>query len=293
MNKGITKGLLLALISSFLYAFNIIIDKKYINMINAESILFTMYLGGSIGLILIHLFTKKNIKSTKNKITKKEVPLVITIVICELLASLFIIEAVKLINASLVSLLSMFEIIMTAICSYFIFKNPLKKNEIIAIVLMFIGCFILNFQSGIFSNINISSLLVIASCLCWGIENNVTAMISSKEPAFFTSIKCFFVALFYLIIALISNNLNLSFPILFFYGFFTYGISILSYAISTKYLGVNKATLVFSFSPIFGVLLALIIYGDPINIEFVISTILMISAILLINKDFNKEEVKK
>ena len=80
---------------------------------------------------------------------------------------------------------------------------------------------------------------------------------------------------------------------LFFYGFFTYGISILSYAISTKYLGVNKATLVFSFSPIFGVLLALIIYGDPINIEFVISTILMISAILLINKDFNKEEVKK
>ena len=41
------------------------------------------------------------------------------------------------------------------------------------------------------------------------------------------------------------------------------------------------------------VLLALIIYGDPINIEFVISTILMISAILLINKDFNKEEVKK
>ena len=192
MNKGITKGLLLALISSFLYAFNIIIDKKYISIINAESILFTMYLGGSIGLILIHLFTKKNIKSTKNKITKKEVPLVITIVICELLASLFIIEAVKLINASLVSLLSIFEIIMTAICSYFIFKNPLKKNEIIAIVLMFIGCFILNFQSGIFSNINISSLLVIASCLCWGIENNVTAMISSKEPAFFTSIKCFF-----------------------------------------------------------------------------------------------------
>ena len=71
MNKGITKGLLLALISSFLYAFNIIIDKKYISIINAESILFTMYLGGSIGLILIHLFTKKNIKSTKNKITKK------------------------------------------------------------------------------------------------------------------------------------------------------------------------------------------------------------------------------
>ena len=42
-----------------------------------------------------------------------------------------------------------------------------------------------------------------------------------------------------------------------------------------------------------GLLLALITYGDPINIEFVISTIIMISAILLINKDFNKEEVKK
>ena len=54
----------------------------------------------------------------------------------------------------------------------------------------------------------------------------------------------------------------------------------------------SHSAIIFSFSPIFRVLLALIIYGDPINIEFVISTILMISAILLINKDFNKEEVK-
>ena len=54
----------------------------------------------------------------------------------ELGASFFLIEALKNINASLVSLLSVFEIIMTSIIAYLFFKNPIYNNEWIAIVLV-------------------------------------------------------------------------------------------------------------------------------------------------------------
>ncbi len=276
-------GLLLSLISACFYAFNVIIEKNYVDKLSSEKILFLMYLGAGIGLFFIHLLTRNNYKEKENKITKKEIPKIITIVICELLASFFIIEAVKNIDASLVSLLSIFEIIMTSLCAYLIFKDPIGKNEVIAIILVIIGSFILNFRNGIFSNISINSLLVILACLCWGIENNVTASISSKEPAFFTSIKCSAVALLYLSIVAIKGDFSFCYPILALYGFFSYGISILTYALSTKYMGASKATLVFSFSPIFGVLLSFIIYGDKLTITFLISAILMIIGILFMN----------
>ena len=285
-------GLMLALTSAFLYAFNVIIEKNYITNISSESILFLMYFGAFFGLGFIYLFTKKK-KSAQNRITKKEIPKVVIIVLCELFASLLMIEAVKLVDASVVSLLSVFEIVATAVIAYFLFKEPLDMKDVISILLMILACVILNFKQNFFSNISISSLLVIGGCICWGLENNVTASISKKEPEFFTSIKCGAVALLYLIIALIKGTFDLSIPYLFIFGFFTYGLSILSYAISTKYLGANKATLIFSISPIFGVILAVLIYHDQLTISFLISIFIVLVALLLINtKDLEQDEEK-
>lgn len=285
-------GLILALTSAFLYAFNVIIEKNYITSISSESILFLMYFGAFFGLGFIYLFTKKK-KSAQNRITKKEIPKVVIIVLCELFASLLMIEAVKLVDASVVSLLSVFEIVATAVIAYFLFKEPLDIKDVISILLMILACVILNFKQNFFSNISISSLLVIGGCICWGLENNVTASISKKEPEFFTSIKCGAVALLYLIIALIKGTFDLSIPYLFIFGFFTYGLSILAYAISTKYLGANKATLIFSISPIFGVVLAVLIYHDQLTISFLISIFIVLVALLLINtKDLEQDEEK-
>lgn len=279
-------GIVLALMSEFLYAFNVIIEKKYVNYSDSFSILFMMYLGAGLGLLIIHLISrqrKKRKNDTKNKLTKKEIPYVLLIVICELLASLLTIEAVKIVDASLVSLLSVFEIIATSIFAYFIVKNPIEKNEIISTILMIIGFIILNFKSGVLSNISLGSLLVIGGCILWGIENNVTALISDKEPAYFTSIKCTSVAIFYLVFAFWNGGIDLSHPILIILGFFTYGLSILFYALSTRYLSASKTTIIFSFMPMFGVILALFIYKEVLTVSFIISFVFMLSAILWIN----------
>ncbi|MBR3208949.1 MAG: DMT family transporter [Bacilli bacterium] len=278
----------MSLISAFLYAFNVIIEKKYISYMSSEQILFLMYFGAGLGLYLLHLFSKKSKKIKSEKLTKKEMPKVILIVICELVASFLIIEALKNVNASLVSLLSIFELIMTSICAYFLFNDPIERDELIAIILVVVASIVLNFKEGIFSSVGLSSLFVIVACLCWGIENNITALISSKEPSFFTSIKCGAVSILYLIIILIKGDFYISNCILIVIGFFTYGLSILAYALSTKYLGASKATLVFSFSPIFGVILAILIYGEKITHSFMLSLVLMIMAILFINNNEKK-----
>ena len=55
-------GLILALTSAFLYAFNVIIEKHYITSISSESILFLMYFGAFFGLGFIYLFTSMSRK---------------------------------------------------------------------------------------------------------------------------------------------------------------------------------------------------------------------------------------
>lgn len=280
-------GFLFALGAAFLYAFVVIIEKAYINDISSEKMLFLMYLGGGVGLYIIHLSTKKR-SSIENKITRKEVPKIIGIVVCELLASILLIEAVKKIDSSLVSLLLVFEVVMTSLCAYYIFKDPITKNEFIAIILVVLGSIILNFKNGILSEIGLYSLLVIAACFFWGVENNLTASISRKEPAFFTSIKCASVSLLYLIIVLIKGDLSLNYPILILYGFATYGFGILLYALSTRYLGASKSMLVFSFSSIFGALLSFIIFKEILTYTFIVSAILMIIGIMMANSDIKK-----
>ena len=280
-------GLVFALLSAVFYAFNVIVEKMYINDLSSYKILFFMYLGGGVGLLLIHLFAKTIKSNRTNKITKKEIPKIILIIFCELIASLLIIEAVRRIDSSLVSLLCVFEMVMTSLCAYYIFKDPITKHEAISIVLIVIGGIILNFKYGILSNISTSSLLVIGACFFWGIMNNVTAQISSKEPEFLTSIKCLSVALLYFVMVLIKGDLSFNYPILILYGFFTYGFGILFYVISTKYLGASKATLVFSFSSVFGALFAFIIFKEILTYTFIISAIIMIIGIMIMNFDEN------
>ncbi len=283
-NKTIILGITLALMSAFFYAFNFIYEKMFLTKVSGESILFLMYFGAFAGLYTIHLFSKNLNKSNKNKITKKEVPKVLIMILCELFASLLIIEALKIVNAGLVSLLLVFEIVMTSIIAYLIFKEPIKNNDLISIFLIIIGFIILNFNPNSIKEISVSSLLVIGACLFWGVENNITGLISSKEPSLFTSVKCLAVSILYLIISFFHGTLDLSYPILMFYGFMSYGLGMILYALSTKYLGANRATLVFSFNPIFGVFLALVIFKEQITITFLISLIFMISAIICLNK---------
>ena len=93
------------------------------------------------------------------------------------------------------------------------------------------------------------------------------------------------VSLLYFGLIVVKGDFSFSYPILILFGFFSYGLGVWLYAVSTKYLGASKATLVFSFSTIFGAILAFIIFNEVITYTFIISAILMIIGIMIMNFD--------
>lgn len=291
LKKNEKKGLLFAFLSAFLYDLNVPVSKYSLKTLSTNEILFLLYFGSAVGLFLLMLFNKKQKFSLKPQ--KGESIFIIGVIIFDILAALFIVESLKYIDASTVSLISILEISFTIVISHFIFKTKISKNLIIAVILVSIGGILLSFDSSTEFKLSIASMLTVFATACWGLENNLTAKVSDKNPLLLVFYKCFAVAIFNLLFILNINIFELFINnwYLLVIGFFTYGISILYYVYAINYIGISKTSIVFSFSPVFGALISLILFKEKITIYFVISLILMIMGIYFTIID--KKNIKK
>ena len=291
LKKNERKGLLFAFLSAFLYDLNVPVSKYSLKTLSTNEILFLLYFGSAVGLFLLMLFNKKQKFSLKPE--KGESIFIIGVIIFDILAALFIVESLKYIDASTVSLISILEISFTIVISHFIFKTKISKNLIIAVILVSIGGILLSFDSSTEFKLSIASMLTVFATACWGLENNLTAKVSDKNPLLLVFYKCFAVAIFNLLFILNINIFELFINnwYLLVIGFFTYGISILYYVYAIKYIGISKTSIVFSFSPVFGALISLILFKEKITIYFVISLILMLMGIYFTIID--KKNIKK
>lgn len=291
LKKNERKGLLFAFLSSFLYDLNVPVSKYSLKTLSTNEILFLLYFGSAVGLFLLMLFNKKQRFSLKPE--KGESIFIIGVIIFDILAALFIVESLKYIDASTVSLISILEIGFTIVISHFIFKTKISKNLIIAVILVSIGGILLSFDSSTEFKLSIASMLTVFATACWGLENNLTAKVSDKNPLLLVFYKCFAVAIFNLLFILNINIFELFINnwYLLVIGFFTYGISILYYVYAINYIGISKTSIVFSFSPVFGALISLILFKEKITIYFVISLILMLMGIYFTIID--KKNIKK
>lgn len=291
LKKNERKGLLFAFLSAFLYDLNVPVSKYSLKTLSTNEILFLLYFGSAVGLFLLMLFNKKQKFSLKPE--KGESIFIIGVIIFDILAALFIVESLKYIDASTVSLISILEISFTIVISHFIFKTKISKNLIIAVILVSIGGILLSFDSSTEFKLSIASMLTVFATACWGLENNLTAKVSDKNPLLLVFYKCFAVAIFNLLFILNINIFELFINnwYLLVIGFFTYGISILYYVYAIKYIGISKTSIVFSFSPVFGALISLVLFKEKITIYFVISLILMLMGIYFTVID--KKNIKK
>ena len=291
LKKNERKGLLFAFLSAFLYDLNVPVSKYSLKTLSTNEILFLLYFGSAVGLFLLMLFNKKQKFSLKPE--KGESIFIIGVIIFDILAALFIVESLKYIDASTVSLISILEISFTIVISHFIFKTKISKNLIIAVILVSIGGILLSFDSSTEFKLSIASMLTVFATACWGLENNLTAKVSDKNPLLLVFYKCFAVAIFNLLFILNINIFELFTNnwYLLVIGFFTYGISILYYVYAINYIGISKTSIVFSFSPVFGALISLILFKEKITIYFVISLILMLMGIYFTIID--KKNIKK
>lgn len=278
-----------AVLAAALYAISSPVSKLLLVEIPPMMMAAFLYLGAGIGMSVIAFVRSKTQKErTESKLTKKELPFTVAMVVLDIAAPIFLMFGLSLTTAANASLLNNFEIVATAVIALFIFKEAISKRLWIAIVLITFSSILLTVEDTSSFSFSIGSIFVLLACVCWGFENNCTRKISAKDPLEIVIIKGLGSGLGSLVIALvvgeeIGNWVYI--PAVLLLGFVAYGLSIFFYVYAQREIGTAKTSAYYAMAPFIGVVLSFIILGEKPNVTFAIALLIMIVGTYLATTD--------
>lgn len=273
-------AILLAILAAALYAISSPVSKILLSKVSPTMMAALLYLGAGIGMSIIGFYRKKTGKIKEEmKITKKELPYTVGMVVLDILAPIFLMIGLTRTTPANVSLLNNFEIVATSLIALFIFKEVISKRLWIAIILITIASIVLSIEDASSFSFSLGSIFVLFASVCWGLENNCTRMLSVKDPLQVVVIKGFGSGVGSLLISFILKETSTDvFYIIatLLLGFVAYGLSIYFYVYAQRELGAAKTSAYYAIAPFIGVVLSFIIFSDIPTISFIAALLIMI-----------------
>lgn len=273
-------AILWAILAAALYAFSTPLSKLLLNEIPPTMMAALLYLGAGIGMFIIGLFRYKTGKLKKEmRLTKKEMPLTVGMVVLDIAAPIFLMIGLTMTTPATASLLNNFEIVATSLIALLFFKEAISKRLWIAIGLITVASIVLSVEDLGSIYFSFGSIFVLLAAFCWGLENNFTRMLSVKDPLQIVVVKGFGAGFGSLIISFIfketaTNVVYIIATLLL--GFLAYGLSIYFYVYAQRYLGAAKTSAYYAISPFIGVGLSFIMFLEIPTISFIIALLIMI-----------------
>lgn len=295
MNKKLL-AIFMALLAALLYAINIPLSKMLLNNVSPTMLASYLYLGAGFGVGIVYLISKKKEKEVDEKITKKDFPYVIGMILLDIIAPILLMFGLLDSLSTSASLLNNFEIVCTSLIALIVFKEMISKKMFLAIALITISSFVLSIEDISSFSFSWGSILVLLATLSWGLENNCTKKLSNKNTYKIVFIKGIFSGLGSLIVAL---SLKESFASLYYFalslllGFVAYGLSIFFYIRSQAIIGASKTSAYYSVAPFIGTFLSFLLFEEELKMSFFIALFIMIlgTIIVVIDTLSNEKEI--
>ncbi len=278
-----------ALAAAALYAVNVPFSKLLMAWVSPAMLAGFLYVGAGVGMGIWMCLKKAAGKPQPRELLKKaDLPYTIAMVVLDIAAPIFLMYGIQRTNAANVSLLNNFEIVATSLIALLIFKEKISGKLWAAIVLVVVSGVILGFEGAEGFVINSGSLLVLAACLCWGIENNCTRSISDKSSEQIVVVKGLGSGIGGLIVALVTGEtfppvLHMGLTMLL--GFVSYGLSINLYIRAQKDLGAAKTSAFYSVAPFLGVGFSFLLIGEKPGVQFYLALGVMVLGTVLMVRD--------
>jgi drug/metabolite transporter (DMT)-like permease len=122
------------------------------------------------------------------------------------------------------------------------------------------------------------ALMIVAACLCWAVDNNLTRKVSTNDAMLVACLKGLVAGACNTAIAVFSGAAlpaGSAVGAALLVGFLGYGLSLTLFVIGLRTLGTARTGAYFSVAPLFGVILSLAIWPEPPGLLFWVATALM------------------
>lgn len=283
-NPGIaSKGIFLAILAAALYALNSPFSKLLLEYMPSTLMAGFLYLGAGLGMGAIALIrTRRGLARTEERIVRKDLPYVLAMILLDVAAPILLLLGLTRTTAANASLLNNFEIVATALIALAVFGERISARLWTGIGFVTASCVLLTMEGTDGLRFSAGSVFVLLACICWGIENNCTRRLSSKNPLEIVLFKGIFSGLGSLIIGFVCGERVTSLwciVAVLAVGFVAYGLSIFFYVHAQRLLGAARTSAYYAVAPFIGTVLSLLIFRQmPTYTYFVALGVMIIGA---------------
>lgn len=229
-----------AVLAAALYAVSSPVSKVLLQKIPPAMMAAFLYLGAGMGMLVFSVIRKKAGRGGKEqRLTRRELPYTAGMVLLDIAAPVFLMFGLRMTSAANASLLNNFEIVATSLLALLVFKEKISARLWAAIGLVTASSIILSVEDISSLSFSFGSVFVLLACICWGLENNCTRMLSGKNPLEIVIIKGFGSGLGSLLLAFaigerVAEVRSIAAALLL--GFAAYGLSIFFYVYAQREL---------------------------------------------------------
>lgn len=269
-----------ALLAAFFFGVSTPLSKPLTAHLNAFTLAGLLYLGAGLGLLALEPFKKRKPAPEGRKFNRRYIAGMV--LFGGVLGPVFLMLAIGLAPAASVSIWLNMELVATALLGALLFKDHLHRLGWASVALTVAAGLLLSWGGGK-AGFAAGALTALA-CLSWGFDNHFTALIDDISPSQSTIIKGLAAGSTNLLIGLaLAGGLPPAAPAAkaLAVGFVSYGLSITLYIASAQRLGAVRSQLIFSVSPLFGVLLSVLLLGEALSAVQIISGVMLFGSVLL------------
>lgn len=198
------------------------------------------------------------------------------------LAPVLLVLALHRTPAGTVSLLLNLELVATTLIARLFLQEHLGRRAGLGIVMVVLGGVILAGTAS--AGVATGALLVAATCVCWGIDNAITASLDTYTPSQITLVK-----------GLVAGSVNLAIGVgldgapalrhiaaALAIGAIGYGLSITMWITGARLVGAARGQVIFALAPFVGVVLSWPINGDRPTASILVAFAVSLVGVLVV-----------
>jgi drug/metabolite transporter (DMT)-like permease len=280
------KGFSSAILSAVLFGMSPVACKLVMGDMPASLLAGLLYLGSGLGLTGVVLAQKIPVYDAVAALSRRQWGyLAGAIVSGGIAAPLFLAYGIRAGTASEVSLLLNFETVATTLLAWMVFHEQIGYRVWLGKLAIIGASILVLFSGGSEFKLSIPGLSVLAACLLWGIDNNLTREVESLPAPLLACLKGWSSGIFNVLLSLmlfksqvtalqVSGSLAI--------GALSYGASLVLFINALREIGSARTSTLFATGPFIGTILSVLILGERPPGEYWVAALVMLSGMFFL-----------
>jgi drug/metabolite transporter (DMT)-like permease len=259
-------GVAAALASAVLFGVTTPIAKQLLGGAQPLLIAGLLYLGSGLGVSALRLIQDRGWSATG--LAPGDWPwLALTTLVGGIIAPALLMLGLAGSDAAAASLLLNLEVVFTATLAWLVFREPANARVVWGLVAIFAGGLILVWPARFAGDRGLPALaLIVAACLCWALDNNLTRKVAASDARVLAAIKGLVAGVTNTALALALGASLPSLPhvlMTLLMGFLGYGVSLVLFIVALRQLGTARTGAYFATAPFIGAAAAMLLFAEP------------------------------